>query len=85
MLQKIAVFFQIIGEGFAQALQALWGNPLRAFLSALGIAIGIFCVISVLMLIDSLEQSIRKSFSRLGSDLIFIHQFPWDGGHGRWW
>ncbi|HMS52114.1 MAG TPA: ABC transporter permease [Chitinophagales bacterium] len=85
MLQKIAVFFQIIGEGFAQALQALWGNPLRAFLSALGIAIGIFCVISVLMPIDSLEQSIRKSFSRLGSDLIFIHQFPWDGGHGRWW
>ncbi len=79
------VLFKIILESFVLALQELWANKLRTFLSILGITIGIFCVISVMMMVDSLEKNMRDGLSSLGDDIVFIDRFPWDGGHGRWW
>ncbi len=72
-------------EGFVLALQEIWGNKLRSFLSVLGITIGIFCIVAVFMMVDSIEKSIRGSLSRLGDNVVYVHRFPWDGGHGDWW
>lgn len=80
------VFFKILQEGFLLALQELWANKLRSFLSVLGISIGIFCVISVLMMVESLQRNVKSAFSALGDDVVFIDRFPWDGGGGiKWW
>ena len=35
--------FEIIGNSFKMAMQELWKNKLRTFLSLFGITIGIFC------------------------------------------
>ncbi len=59
------------------ALAQLWSNKMRSFLSLLGITIGIFCIISVLSAVDSLEKSIFEGFSELGSDVIYIDKQPW--------
>lgn len=73
-------------EGCRVALFALWSNRLRTVLSLFGIAVGIFSMIAVLSLIGSMEDTIRKSFSRLGSDTVFIMRESWSEDPGmNWW
>jgi len=56
------MIFQLLSESLSMALKELTGNKLRTFLSLAGITIGIFCIISVLTVIDSFENQIRSSF-----------------------
>ncbi|MGB1206151.1 MAG: ABC transporter permease [Chitinophagales bacterium] len=80
------VFLKILQAGFILALQELWNNKLRTFLSILGITIGIFCVISVQMMVESVERNVRSSFERLGNDVLYIDRFPWDEDPSvNWW
>ena len=78
---------QIIGTSIVQAFQELRANKLRTFLSLLGITIGIFCIIAVLTVLDSLKNNIQKEMSSLGSDVLYIGRWPWmdDGGEYKWW
>ncbi len=86
---QIKIAFRLFIEGFNLAIQALVVNRLRTFLSLLGITIGIFAIISVFTLVDSMERSVRQSFSKLGEDTIFIERMPWgpEAGDGEyaWW
>lgn len=76
----------LLTEAVVQALQELWNNKLRAFLSVLGITIGIFCVISVQMMLDSVERNVRQSFQKLGDDVLFIDRIPWaEDPDMNWW
>ena len=68
---------RIIYESIQQARHQLSSNKLRSFLSLLGITIGIFCVISVMSAVDSLEDNIRGSFEKLGNDVLYISKMPW--------
>ena len=71
------LFLRIFQESIRQALQQLWSNKLRSTLSLLGITIGIWCVIMVFSAVDSLEANIRKSFQKLGDDVVYISTMPW--------
>ncbi len=78
---------QIIGTSTVQAFQELRANKLRTFLSLLGITIGIFCIIAVLTVLDSLKNNIQKDMATLGSDVLYVGRWPWmdDGGEYKWW
>jgi len=60
---------------------------LRTALSLLGITIGIFCIIAVLTVLDSMQANIRKEVSSLGSDVVYAGRWPWmdEGGKYEWW
>jgi len=61
-------------------------NKTRTTLTLLGITIGIFSIISVLTVFDSLERSMRKGIDSLGSNVLFIQKWPWSmGGDYPWW
>jgi putative ABC transport system permease protein len=77
---------RILAEGAAQAWQQLVANKLRSFLSLLGITIGIFCIIGVKSAVNSLEDNIRGSLAKLGSDVIYLEKFSWteDPGENFW-
>lgn len=81
---RIQSFFS---ESLGFASHSLISNRLRTFLSVLGIAVGIFAIISVYALVDSLERSIRNSVQGLGSDIVYVQKWPWGGGGGEypWW
>jgi putative ABC transport system permease protein len=80
------VFWSLFKESVIFALQALIGNKLRSILSLLGITIGIFAVIMVFTIVDSLEQNLRKSVQSLGNDVVFIQKWPWTfGPNYPWW
>jgi len=78
---------QIIGTSIVQAFLELKANKLRTFLSLLGITIGIFCIIGVLTVLDSLKNNIQKDMASLGSDVLYIDRWPWmdEGGEYKWW
>jgi putative ABC transport system permease protein len=77
---------RLIYESLGFAWRALKSNILRTVLSLLGVTIGIFSIIAVLTLVDSLEKNIRDSFNFLGSDVIYVGKWPFTGGNGRdWW
>lgn len=70
------------------AMQALKSNLLRTILSLLGVTIGIFAIISVFTIVDSLERSIRESMSFVGERIIYVERYPWifsDGSNIPWW
>ena len=68
----------VLRESFRQAFQQLMTNKMRSFLSLLGVMIGIFCIIAVKSAVDSLEDNVRRSFAKLGNDVIYISKMPWN-------
>lgn len=80
------IIIRLINESLLFALQAIRVNKTRTFLSLLGITIGIFSVISVFTVFDSMERSIHKSIEGIGDNGLFIQKWPWAmGGDYPWW
>ena len=80
------ILLKILQESFRFAIQALFGNKLRTLLSLLGVTIGIFAIISVFAVVDSLERNIRGSVESLGENVVFVTKWPWAmGGDYPWW
>ena len=83
MLQTLTIAV----SSFKIALQELRANKLRTFLSLLGVTIGIFCIVAVFTVLDSLERNIRTNVASLGDDVIYVSKWPWmdEGGEYKWW
>ncbi len=80
------IFLGLFRESILFALHALVVNKLRTILSLLGITIGIFAIIMVFTVVDSLEQNLRKSVQSLGDDVVFIQKWPWAFSEDYpWW
>ncbi len=80
------LILRLVRESYLFAFQEIIVNKVRTILSLLGITIGIFCVISVFTVFDSMESSIRKSIASLGSNVLYIQKWPWSmGGDYPWW
>jgi putative ABC transport system permease protein len=81
------IYIRLIYESIAFAFNALIVNKLRTFLSLLGVTIGIFAIIAVFTVVDSLENNIRDSVQSLGDNVVYIQKWPWGGGGGdyAWW
>lgn len=58
-------------------------------LSLLGVTIGIFSIIFVLSVVDSMEADMKSSFDMIGSDVLFIQKWPMGPEEGdedyAWW
>jgi putative ABC transport system permease protein len=79
-------FLSIILSSFKMAVEEFRSNKLRTFLSLFGVTIGIFCIISVLATIGSLEEAIQKDIKSLGSNTVYIDKWEYKGGPDfPWW
>ncbi|MFT3903738.1 MAG: ABC transporter permease [Niabella sp.] len=77
---------EIIASSFSMAVQELWKNKLRTFLSLFGVTIGIFCIIGVIATINSLQRNIQNEINSLGSNTIYIDKWNYGGGPDYpWW
>ena len=81
------LFIRLILESLFFSFNAIIANPIRTFLSLLGVTIGIFTIIAVLSLVDSLEDSIQDSLDFLGTDNLRVEKWPWefDNPGYEWW
>ncbi len=79
-------FLRQVLESFRFAWQALRSNLLRTMLSLLGVTIGIFAIIAVFTVVDSLERNIRTSLAFIGDKVVYVDKWPWVfGGEYQWW
>ena len=62
----------MIYETVRQALQNIWSNKFRTFLTMLGIIIGVMAVIVIVGLGNGMTQSIKDSFSDMGTNILSV-------------
>lgn len=68
------------------AYSSVVANKLRTFLTLLGITIGIFAIIAVFTVLNSLENKVRNSVSALGDDIVYVQKWPWSAeADFPWW
>lgn len=76
----------IIWNSFKMSLQELKNNKLRSALSLTGVAFGIFCIISVLALVNSLKTKVEDDIKQFGTNTIYIDKWDYAGGNDYpWW
>jgi putative ABC transport system permease protein len=77
---------EIVWTSFKMALQEFRSNKLRTFLSLLGITFGIFCIISVLSTISSMQLAVNNDLKSFGVKTIYIDKWQYSGGPDfPWW
>lgn len=80
------LFLKLFRESIVFAITALVVNKIRTILSLLGISIGIFTIITVFTIIDSLERNVQESVQKLGNDVVYVQKWPWAfGSDYAWW
>lgn len=86
-MRKSLIFVRLLRESYLFAINAIIVNKVRTFLSLLGITIGIFAIISVFTVFDSIERTLRDSINTLGSNVLFVQKWPWafGGDDYPWW
>lgn len=86
MLLLHMLFLRLLNESFRFAMTSLLENKLRTFLSLLGITIGIFAIISVFTVVDSIRRNLDDSLSSLGNNVVYIQKWPWEfSSEFPWW
>ncbi|MBS1729993.1 MAG: ABC transporter permease [Bacteroidetes bacterium] len=76
----------ILWNSFKMSLQELKNNKLRSALSLTGVAFGIFCIISVLALVNSLQSKVEDDIKQFGSNTIYIDKWDYAGSDNYpWW
>jgi putative ABC transport system permease protein len=82
----LKTIFRILLESISFALLELKVNKTRTFLTLSGITIGIFCIISVFSVVDSMKKNISDSIESLGSNVLYIQKWPWEFSTDfQWW
>jgi putative ABC transport system permease protein len=66
-----------LGEGLRIATAALKANRLRTILTTLGIFIGVIVVTVIISVIQGLNHFVSSQMSGLGTDTMYITNFPW--------
>ncbi|PKP00748.1 MAG: ABC transporter, partial [Bacteroidetes bacterium HGW-Bacteroidetes-9] len=85
-MKQSIIFIRLLRESYLFALSAIVVNKVRTILSLLGITIGIFSIISVFTVFDSIERTLRDSINSLGSNVLFVQKWPWAfGSDYPWW
>ncbi|MBD3366289.1 FtsX-like permease family protein [candidate division WWE3 bacterium] len=63
---------------FKTALNSLKVNFVRSLLTVLGVVIGVFTVVTLISLVQGLQNYVVGEFEKLGSNLVFV--YPGSGG-----
>ncbi len=65
-----------LSQIFFMSLQSLKTNRLRAFLTILGVVVGIFSIIVIMTIITMLQTSIESGVNFLNKDTFMVQKFP---------
>ena len=66
----------ILGEGVTIALDSIRANKVRAGLTILGIAVGVFVVVVISAAIHGINASVAKDLESTGPTTFFVSRFP---------
>jgi len=72
-------------EGLMVSARALRANKMRALLTMIGIAFGIWAVTMMATAIEGVSRAFEKSTSAFGSKVLYIQKFAWASGEEEFW
>ena len=73
----------MIWQSVKMALKSLRTNKLRSILTMLGIIIGVFALVVLVSLVSGATNQITDSISSMGSDLVSVNLFDYQGTYKR--
>ncbi len=78
---------EILSSSLNLTWQEFKSHKIRTLLSLSGVAFGIFCIISVLATVNSLEYAVQKDIKALGSNTVYIDKWSYseEGNDYPWW
>ncbi len=80
------MFWKYFGSSLNLTWQEFKSHKIRTLLSLTGVAFGIFCIISVLATVESLEYQVQKDIKALGTNTVYIDKWVYAGGPDYpWW
>ena len=68
--------FLAVSEGVRIAIDACRANKVRAGLTILGIAVGVFVVVAISAAIHGINQSVARDFASTGPTTFFVTRYP---------
>ncbi|MDZ7820795.1 MAG: ABC transporter permease [Candidatus Marinimicrobia bacterium] len=77
--------FNQLYESFIIGFKAIFQNKGRAFLTMLGIIIGILSVSLMGTAINGIDNVFDETLGMFGEDVLYLQQFPWFMGNAEWW
>jgi len=75
-MASIATRLYSLFEGIGIAFESLRSNRVRAALTILGVAIGVFVVVLISAAIHGINDSVAKDFESAGPKTFFLSRFP---------
>jgi putative ABC transport system permease protein len=75
-MSRIVFRLAEIKEALQMALSAIRTSKLRSLLTLLGIAVGVFSIISVMTAVGVLKNSIEEGMTQLGANTFQVQKFP---------
>ena len=63
-------------ESIRIALQSLWANKLRSFLTVLGVVIAVACLIAVVTFVNGINGFVAEKLFNLGADVFIVNKQP---------
>jgi putative ABC transport system permease protein len=75
---SVAARVSALFEGVAIAIDALRSNKVRASLTILGIAVGVFVVVAMAAAIHGINVSVAKDIEAAGATTFFVERYPVD-------
>ena len=63
-------------EGARLALDSIWSNKFRSFMTILGVLIGVASVIAIVAIIEGVNRSVKGSIEDLGSNVLYVDRYP---------
>jgi putative ABC transport system permease protein len=81
-MSKMAHEWATLRESLTMALSAVRGSKLRSILTLLGVAVGVFSIISVMTAVGVMRNAIEEGLSQLGANTFQVEKYPrFQAGH----
>ena len=75
-MNRVSAQLYNLVEGVRIALQAIVGNKVRAALTILGVAVGVFVVVVISAAVHGINESVAKDFESTGPTTFFVTRYP---------
>lgn len=85
IFKQTGIFLKLMKEGVSFSFSSIWGDKFRAFLSLMGVSIGIFAIIAVFQVVDSMQAEVMQNMETLGTDVVYIDKSDWASTDFQWW
>jgi putative ABC transport system permease protein len=64
-----------IFENLKMAMDTLWSNRLRSFLTVIGVVIGVWTVMAIASIISGIDYAVTSQIESFGTNSIFLYKF----------